>query len=139
MSSIYPEAASTGAIRQTEGVKSLPRCILLSPVLPLPPSPAMSAQEHMPPPTLKRARPHSTNLSSSSATPTAQPPASSALAAPHTTSRAKRRKPEPVGVEREREKEPESEVKVKVSSAARQTMGETARHLFSGLRYCLSC
>ncbi|AFR95657.1 hypothetical protein C349_03696 [Cryptococcus neoformans var. grubii Br795] len=75
----------------------------------------MSAQEHMPPPTLKRARPHSTNPSSSSATPTAaQPTASSALPGPHTTSRAKRRKPEPASVEKEREKETEGEIKTKI-------------------------
>ncbi|ADV22673.1 hypothetical protein CNE03750 [Cryptococcus gattii WM276] len=70
----------------------------------------------MPPPTLKRARPHSTNLSSSSVTPTAgvQPATSSALPGAHTTSRAKRRKPEPVNVEKEREKEGENEIKTKI-------------------------
>ncbi|KIR73632.1 hypothetical protein I310_02304 [Cryptococcus deuterogattii CA1014] len=76
----------------------------------------MSVQENMPPPTLKRARPHSTNLSSSSVTPTAggQPATSSALPGVHTTSRAKRRKPEPVNVEKEREKESENEIKTKI-------------------------
>ncbi|KIR58903.1 hypothetical protein I314_05316 [Cryptococcus bacillisporus CA1873] len=70
----------------------------------------------MPPPTLKRARPHSTNLSSSSVTPTAgvQPATSSALPGAHSTSRAKRRKPEPVNVEKEREKESENEIKTKI-------------------------
>nr|KIR84935.1 hypothetical protein I308_04685 [Cryptococcus tetragattii IND107] len=70
----------------------------------------------MPPPTLKRARPHSTNLSSSSVTPTAgvQPATSSALPGAHTTSRAKRRKPESVNVEKEREKEGENEIKTKI-------------------------
>lgn len=100
----------------------------------------MSAQEHMPPPTLKRARPHSTNPSSSSATPTAaQPTASSALPGPHTTSRAKRRKPEPASVEKEREKETEGEVKTKVSGAALQAMSGTAWHLFFPVFVIVDC
>lgn len=92
----------------------------------------MSAQENMPPPTLKRARPHSTNLSSSSVTPTAgvQPATSSALPGAHTTSRAKRRKPEPANVEKEREKEGENEIKTKVSGVALEATRETALHIF---------